>query len=616
MSNDLLKELIQNHNPFSEHIVRTQDVWKKEFLDEPSLNFHASKLVFQSIEKLELGKLNVVGITLRAEKGVGKSHVISRIRHRLQSNGNALFVYMGNYGNLNDIRSEFLKNLTIGLKEIGSQDITQWQELATALINDIYQQQYCPLALIKIFSEKVSENSQFVDGLTKKICTIKTEINNPSIIQAILWTLSPAHSAYAINWLAGKNLPQSESAQLGLPNSNQEDGNSESFDRICAILNLISQYKSIVICFDQLEGVEISDAGFTKAQVVAMFGMDLYNNIRRGVLITALYRDIWTYQIKALPSAEAVIDRIAQEIVDLKFLNSDDVIALVKCRLENFYAKHQIIPPHELYPFNESILRTKGKERVSARSILEWCRKNWNSQVVMDSDLVKKAYDRELSHLKLEEFMDNKDRISKALSFGFDRLVGKTIAGVTINAVDRDIALKAGNNNYINLRILCTENNLDVKIGIAIVQYAAGNGVKAGLNRLVNYEEFDLTRGCLLRSKAISPNAAMAQSLVNKLLKELGGEWVRMKVEDLKPLIAIRSVFDAREDYALTESEIIKFVEDTNLACENLLLLDILSDPSGEIPEGLIDEDPDFSILESSKSFDKDSKELELVSYE
>jgi hypothetical protein len=240
--------------------------------------------------------------------------------------------------------------------------------------------------------------------------------------------------------------------------------------------------------------------------------------------------------------------------------------------------------------------------------------KNWNSQIVIDSDLVRKAYDRELSHLKLEEFMDDKNRISKALSFGFDRLVGKTIAGVTINAVDRDIALKAGNNNYINLRILCTENNLDVKIGIAIIQYPAGNGVKAGLNRLVNYEEFDLTRGCLLRSKAISPNAAMAQSLVNKLLKELGGEWVRMKVEDLKPLIAIRSVFDAREDYALTESEIIKFVEGTNLACENLLLLDILSDPSGEIPEGLIDEDPDFSILESSATFDKDIKELELGS--
>jgi hypothetical protein len=606
MPNDILKELIENNNPFSEYIVRTQDIWEKEFLDEPSLNYHASNLVFQSIEKLERNQLNVIGITLRAEKGVGKSHVISRIRHRLQASGNALFVYMSNYGNLNNIKSEFLKSLAISLKETGSQDVTQWQELAAALISDVYQTKYHPLALIDVFPGKISEDPDFVDRLTDKICTIKTDITSPSIIQAILWTLSPAHAIYAIEWLAGKNLPQRKSDQLGLPNSNQEDHSFESFDRICTILSLIGQYKSVVICFDQLEGVEISDAGFTKAQVIAMFGMDLYNNIRRGVLITALYRDIWTQQIKELPSAEAVVDRIGQEIVDLNFLNADGAVALVKRRLTNFYAKHQINPPHELYPFDESVLREKGKQKASARDVLEWCRKNWNNQPEINP--VRKAYEQELSSLNPEEFMDDKNRISKALSFGFDRLIGKTLSGVTVNAIDLNVASKPGNKNYLDLRILGTENDRDVKIGVAIIQYSAGTGIQAGLSRLVNYQEFDLTRGCLLRSKAISPHAKLAQDLVHKLLNELGGEWIRIKVEDLKSLIAIRSVLDAREDYNLSESEIIKFVEDTNLACENLLLLDILSDPSGEIPEGLINEDEEIFI----PSFDKDIKVLEL----
>jgi hypothetical protein len=613
MPNDILKELIKNNNPFSEYIVRTQDIWGKDFLDEPSLNSPASNLVFQCIEKLERSQLNVIGITLRAEKGVGKSHLISRIRHHLQESGNALFVYMGNYGNLNDIKSEFLKNLAVSLKEIGSQDATQWQELATAILNDVFKKNNHPHEFIKFFTSKIQQNPKFVDGLTEKICIVKTDINNPSLIQAILWTLSPGDAPYAINWLAGNNLTQSRSDKLDLPNSNQEDRSFESFDNTCAILSLISQYKSVVICFDQLEGVESSEAGFTKAQVAAMFGMDLYNNIQRGVLITAVYRDIWTQQIKVLPSAEAIVDRIGQEIVDLNFLNSDGAVALIKRRLTNFYEKHQVTPPHELHPFDESVLREKGKQKASARDVLQWCEKNWNNQpTISPINLVKKAYEQELSSLNSEEFMDDKNRISKALSFGLDRLVGKTLSGVTINAIDRDIALRPGNRNYLDLRILCTENERDVKIGVAIVQYSAGTGIQAGLSRLVKYQEFDLTRGCLLRSKVIPPTARKAQDLVNKLLDELGGEWPSMKVEDLKPLIAIRSVFDAREDYDLTESEIIKFVEDTNLACENLLLLDILSDPSGQVPKNLVNEDEEIVIPESFNTFDKDSKELEL----
>jgi hypothetical protein len=618
MSNDALQELINNNNPFSEYTVRTQDIWGKEFLDEPYLNCHASDMVFRYVEQLESHKLNVIGITLRAEKGVGKSHIVSRIRHRLQESGSALFVYMGNYGNLNDMRSEFLKNLAVSLKQTGSKNVTQWQELAAALVNDAYKKNYHPCELISRFAKKIQANHKFVEQLTDKICTIKPDLNNPSIIQAILWTLSsPVDASYAIKWLAGNNLPQSKCDRLGLPNSDGEDNSIKSFDNTCEILSLISQYKSVVICFDQLEGVEISDAGFTKAQVVANFGMDLYNNIHRGVLLTTVYRDIWAEQIKALPCAEAVVDRIGQEVIDLHFLNSDSAVALVKRRLTSFYDKYQVTPPHELYPFDELILREKGKQKASARDVLQWCQKNWNSLPEIDPvNLVQNAYEKELSSLKPEEFMDDRNKISQALSFGFDSLVGKTLAGVTVNSIDRNVIPKAANKNHLDLRILCTENDRDVKIGVAIVQYSTGNGIQAALSRLVKYQEFDLTRGCLLRSKAITPSAKKAHILVNQLLNELGGEWPPMKIEDLKPLIAIRSVFDAREDYDLAEADILKFIEGTGLAYQNLLLLDILSDPSGQVPDDLVNEDEDFVINpESADLVDRslDSEGLDLV---
>jgi hypothetical protein len=615
MTTNALQELLHNHNPFSEYTVRTQDIWEKEFLDEPSLNSHASDAVFRCIEKLQNRQLNVMGITLRAEKGVGKSHVISRIRHRLQESGNALFVYMGNYGNLNDIRSEFLKNLAISLKQIGSNNVTQWQELAAALLNDVFQKSYRPKDFVHGLPKKIKTDPQYVTDLTEKICAVKSDISNPSIIQAILWTLSPIHASYAINWLAGSNLPQSKSEQLDLPNSNQEDRSFESFDTTCTILSLISQYKSVVICFDQLESVEINEAGFSKAQVAASFGMDLYNNIQRGVLITAVYTDIWQHQIKSLPSAEAVVDRIGQSIIDLDFLNADGVTSLIKRRLSSFYNKHNVTPPSELYPFDENVLREKGKQKASARDILQWCQKNWKPVEPIDNEkLVKIAYENELKSIDPIDFIDDRVRLSSALYFGFQSLIGKIIEGVTINSIDYYTSQKNSSKNHIDFRILCTENSQTVKIGVVIIQYPVGNGIQAALSRLINYEKFDLTRGCLIRSKDIPPRANMAKQLLDRLLNELGGEWPPIKIADLKPLIAIRSVFDSREDYDLTEEMIREFIETTGLAKENELLLDILSAPSGEVPQDLVNEDVEFPNDELAGSSDStlDSDNLDL----
>jgi hypothetical protein len=609
MSQVTLTQLIQTNNPFSEFTVRTQDIWGQGFPDEPSLNAHASDAVFQAIEQLQNHQRKVAGITIRAEKGLGKSHIISRIRHRIQEMGNAIFIYMGDYGNLNDIRSEFLKTLAISLKYTGSKDVTQWQELATDILNDVYQKTYSPHKLIAALPKQLEKNPNFLGDLTDKVCLKKPEISDPSLIQAILWTLSPVHAPHAISWLSGRNLPQNKSDQLSLPNSGQADRSSESFDIACEILGLISQYKSIVICFDQLEGTEISDSGFTKAQVAANFGMDLYNNITRGVLLTAVYPDIWSHQIRALPSAEAVIDRVGECIVDLKFLNADDVVALVKRRLTSFYANHQVVLPHELYPFDEEVLREKGKQKATARDILQWCCKNWKDGVVLAENLVEAAYKKELSALDGNEFMDDKVKLSKAISFAFENLVGKTLEGVQINAIDRNVTPRSANRDYIDFRILGVENSHPVKIGVSIIQYPTGVGVQAGLSRLTDYKKFDLTRGCLLRSKEISPNARRAKQLVDNLLDKLGGEWPPMQVDDLLSLLAIRAVFDARDDYDLTEIAIRQFIHERGLAEKNPLLLDILSKPSGQVPKNLADEEKDFPAsnpIQNSTSEDID----------
>ena len=112
----------------------------------------------------------------------------------------------------------------------------------------------------------------------------------------------------------------------------------------------------------------------------------------------------------------------------------------------------------------------------------------------------------------------------------------------------------------------------------------------AALSRLIDYQKFDMTRGCLVRSTSVKPNSLGKQYLDRLLSEELGGEFVNLTREDIKPLLALYLVNKARTDYDVTEDQILEFIVHKKLATENYIICEILSDPSGQIPEGLVDE--------------------------
>lgn len=600
MTNDLINA-IKNHNPFDRPlVVRSQDIWGKGFPDVPSLNAHASDAVFEAIEKVRTKKRQVVGITITAEKGLGKSHLISRIRHHVQADGSALFVYMSECGDLNRIKTEFLKTLAISLKQIGSQGVSQWRELAVALVNEAYNKNFTPQQLVNQFPGALAKNPKVVDVLRDKVLPIKPDIENPDILTAILWTLSPdpGYETFAINWLSGRNLPQSKADAMGLANLSTQDKEAESFSTVRQILDLIGGYKPIIVCFDELDVPECSDAGFTKAQVSAGLAKDLYNSIKSGVLLTAMYAETWVHQVKALSYAEAVVDRIGEKILELKYLNSEDVITLVAQWLKEFYDEKGLTPPHSVYPFDAEKLKELGKERPIVRKVLKWCAENFKAPtdpepIITQKHPVESVYDKELAALEntIDDYIEDKATLAEVLKLAFSTLIGQTVEQVQIEEIT-EVKTKAADKGYLDFKIVGKENGKPVKIGVAILQESGGRIVQATLSRLIDYKKFDLTRGCLVRSKQVSKNAAKAQQYLSQLLSpQLGGEWVLLKSEDIKPLLSILFVLQAREDYELNEEEIMDFIVQKRIAIDNYLIREILSDPSGQIPEDAIDED-------------------------
>jgi hypothetical protein len=611
-----IDDLIRNHNPFAGHtVVRPPQIWAKSFPDVPSINAHASNAVLEAVKQVRQGQRQVVGITITAEKGLGKSQIISRIRHRLQAENGALFIYMSKYDNLNQIKYQFLQTVASSLRAFGSyQGVMQWQELAAALINEGRKWNYTPQQYINQFPSWLSKYSnKVVEHLTDSVLQIKPNINNPYIVKAILWTLSSAHAIYATHWLSGSELTQTQAETMLLSNPKREDREAEALSNIRQILDITSNYRVPVICFDELDVADADNNGFTAAQVIANLTKDLYNNLERGVLLLAMYPETWIHQVKTLPRAEAVIDRLVSEQKDrqpitLNYLNSDDVLAIVFYWLKEFYEENQLNPPHPFYPFDENKLRELGKGKPTIRAVLKWCAEHFvvtEPSVVPGEDgdqpqppsKVEPAFENELANVdaSIESLLEDKASIADALWLSFCSLIGWTIDKVKITDVV-EVEARSVDQGYIDFKIIGKEKRKPVKIGVAVVQQSGGMYIQAALKRLIKYEEFDLTRGCLVRSKKIGANAARARQYLKKLLTEKGGEWVLLQGQDIKPLLAILFVYENRESYELSEEEIINFIQQKRLAIDNPLILEILSNPSGQEPENLFDEDMPVSI--------------------
>ncbi|NEN98747.1 MAG: hypothetical protein F6K50_25550 [Moorea sp. SIO3I7] len=588
-----LQNAIKNENPFNkELVVKKQNVWKKEFPHVDSINALAYGAVFKGIEEVRRGQRDVIGITIKAEPGLGKTHLLSRVRHKLQADGSAWFVYMTDYNDLNRIKPEFLKTLALSLKEVGSQGVTQWQELATDLANEGEEKPYTYQQLVNEVNNDLANNCNLINKLTDKVLEIKTDIDNPDLPRAILWTLSKQHAPYAINWLSGKSLAQKKADEMELPNDSEDD--KDHFDITCQILDLISDYNPLVVCFDQLDGTECDDAGFSRAQVIASLATDLYTRLKRGVLLTAMYPETWTHKIRALDLNDGVADRVGEREVELKPLNSDHIVDIVSLRLKEFYGKNELTPPQPVYPFSEETLKELGKQRPTARDILKWCQTNWglpNDQQVSSHrpaiNPVDSAYNNEFKNIDNDEYMEDDPQLTNAIKFGLNQLIGQIVAGVTIEKIEAPVKPK---NKYLGVKIVGKEEGNTVKIGLAVIQASVGNRVTTGLSHLEDYKKYDLTRGCLVRSKPISRKAKKAQECLNNL-KAQGGKSVELKTGDIKPLIAIRAVYDSREDYELSEEQIKDFIANKKLAIDNRLLREILSAPSGQIPEEAVDEE-------------------------
>ena len=629
---EALNAAIQNHNPFSKAgIVKEQDIWGKGFPDLPTLNAHASDAIFQAVEKVKTSQSSqekVTSLVLTASMGVGKSHILNRTRQRLESNGNALFVYasVNNYTDLNFIKYQFQQTLVNSLSRISSQGVMQCQEIAAAMANECFKAMNAAtpnLSTRKLLDQFdqvcdswATKNKNYMKALTKQFLKIRSNVD-PYIVRAVLWTLSETETPFAIKWLSGEELDKSKADELGLPTNSgktNQEREVESLNNVQKILNLVSYYRPLIICFDEIDVNTnyCSDDGLTTAQVITVLVKRLYDTLEQSelsqglVIITVMAPDTWQ-TVNLMPGS--IPDRIStytqRKPIDLNYLNGDYLVDLVKLWLQDFYQVRNLNPPHPVYPFEESQLREYGRVKPTVREALIWCAENFKVFMPPVPELPEDPAERfELAFTKeleedIREDMKDSFTIADAICFGFSTLIGETVDNVKINDIMTEVKPKLQNANWIDFKIIGVENGKKIKIGVAVIQTSQADLV-AGLKRLIDYQKFDLTRGCLVRSQAkiekMSKNSPAYKLLEQLVSVEKGGELVYLIEEQIKPLFALRAVYEKCTEYNLTKDEAFNFISQKKLTFDNLLLREILSDPSNQMP--VVDDEDELQLLE------------------
>lgn len=618
-----IHEAIAADNPFARPpVVTDQDIWGEPFPDLPTLNRHASDAVLELLTANSYyPKLTSIAIT--GSTGTGKSHLIGRIRHHLKTHPDNLFIYvsLGQYTDANLLRYQFQQTIVNGLRQKGSQGVMQWWQLAAEIANQTLKvvnpeaRVFHPLELVKnLQGNNLAKNQAWINQLTEAFFRIKPNIGEPDILRGIIWTLCNAQTPYALKWLAGHPLTTEKAEQLGLPNHTDKYRDTDAWETVVQLLTLISDYYGVIICFDEVESRDKGEAGLKRERIVASLVKRLFDTIPRShlthplILVTVMTPQTWHNKVLNLPQGIPSYLSDMGDPIRLRQMVDEEIVQLIALWLQNFYQTHQLTPPTPVYPFDADQLKALGREQLTVRQILAWCADNVQSVEVSPAEQVERLFARAnsldhegLSVAEVDRALTDRPLLTDILEFSLELAIGQTIGSVTLEGVDR---LHSKKGKYIQLRAIAKENGQIVKIGIAIAPQNHPQSLCATLKRLVEYEKFDLTKGCILSAENPAiPIHWQAYGYLTKLCSQMGGKWVKLQPADLKPLLALWQVYQQRSDYGLTAEQVYQFARSRQIIPKNPLLWAIFTNSTPAIAPESLEEKPLQDLLISEYSY-------------
>jgi hypothetical protein len=187
------------------------------------------------------------------------------------------------------------------------------------------------------------------------------------------------------------------------------------------------------------------------------------------------------------------------------------------------------------------------------------------------------AVERQVIVPDLSRTIEDKERIAAGLLLCLSFLVGKTIADVKIEGLDR-IYPAQRNQGTIDFKIVCRlPTKIQVHLGVCVLTTPDFELATEICTRLLVYKDFRLDRLCLIRQSSLMTDIRQIPTCLPKLLsRDIGGNYVALKPRDLLTILATLSLFQHKQQHEVTNESICAYLQQEELLTKNELITNIL----------------------------------------
>ncbi len=420
------KQILGSRNPFSKTIVK--DAWD-EIVDVESVNDHISDHIFEMLDEIkETGNTRIV--LALGQPGIGKSHLLARIRKRLEEQKNALFVQVRPIADPYNLTTNLYREIFVSLrKKWKTEDHSPLDYLVAHLIRNMFIEFLSkkhqndptarkvhnilkkePMSAFKLL-EVSMEEQKLRQGIFQQTLDFIVE-NHPEVeldyVKALIKSMYPETKALAYRWLQGDELDDDELRKLGVKKMLDSENNALQF---ITSLTTLSPFP-MLLCFDQLES--LYDRTGDEQVITAFFDLlvTLHNHVPNLGILLMIQVSTWE-QMKTLIQ-ESAKDRIEQAF-SLKNPTLEEIEKMVALRLEPFWQQcpHEK-PPFPTYPFTREYLKTIAKSvGYNPRQVLKSLAQEINEfkqkqriELLNDAAAVENIEEIQQSEITPDEFDD------------------------------------------------------------------------------------------------------------------------------------------------------------------------------------------------------------------
>lgn len=533
-------------NPFAS--VALGSAWSEGASDVPAINDLPFRTILNALRHMQSGS-HGTSIVVTGEPGSGKTHLLGRLRNKLVTAGEHPTVY--------------------AYVRCNASATTLWRHLREYLAADLLR----PL----------TDGSSRLDFVLRQHPEKLEKIENLGLRRALECLRDGRLFQVASAWLRGESLTDTDlnKLEIGLDSEDEERSREAEAKRVVdALLRLVAPIP-VVLCFDQVEGLQTyrgEEGGFhAMAQLISALN-DGHDNLLLISCMVSAFEDLFD----RLPNG-ADRDRWLQGQVTLSRIGWDQAVELVRARLDAAPALARLRQAHSLnplWPLSEAALQPLFAETgvCLPRKLIQTCKQQFEQ--LLDDAAPRPQRSRE--DFLQEEYAQNLAAARAIVQRqGADKTLSDCLPWLLQNSGLKQLQQSAERSFYVHLAF----NSALGDSGLVFCT-RGGNELTNKLRRVErHWRNPAALRLKILRDASIRPGRVGSELLAK--LKNSGAEEVFVLPEALAALQAIRNLTaDASAGDLAQDGEAISQEEVTAWAMANLppqveKLRDDLADQQG-----------------------------------